>query len=795
MWNAGDAVRHRHNPEMGIGRIVAVEGRAVVVEFPSGERLRIAAASEALVPGAQLEDDVVMRLARGESDPVADFANRLDALHLLELREAGGLGSFLGGRIRLFPHQLYTAQRAAAADPVRWLLADEVGLGKTIEACLILNRLVLSDRAERCVVVAPDTLTVQWLGELWRKHHQAFVLFDDQRVADVARDFGSEFNPFDVHRRVVVSLEMLMARPRLTEQAVAARVDLLVVDEAHRLRRPPGHAGDAAFRAVAPIAGLGRHVVLLTATPFEDDVQGFYRLLQLLRPEEFPENDGFEARLARAEPLPPCTSSTRRIEIGGLPPRVGVPIAAGSSQAWQTRIALEDALRAAPTPHALARKQKAERLRRALSSGAALHGTLTAGQDELKRLCEEADARDPRIAWLAAEARGWRQAGEKTLVFAAQRETVQWLRTALSQRAQLATGVFHEELSATRRDMEVAQFRRAEGPSLLVSTECGGEGRNFEFCHRLVLFDLPWSPVVVEQRIGRLDRIGRQFPAAIVYFRPPSGIGEGVVRVYEEIGLFREPLAGLEPELAPIEAAIEEAALDPTGSLGAGRLSVLVSAAQSSLSRIREGAYQELHRDRYRAEMAEGILARVPPELDALNEDVVVAACERIGFSVERELGRRVYSVEFGNEALVDSLPGVPPGSGFRGTFDRDEAVADETLDFFAAGHPLVEGVLAHLEEAPTGRVAVLGIDIPGARGPCLMAVYKTGPAFEVVVIDDAGEARPEWTAGLRERPLRTKRVAPDIALEDGWSETIHRLSTSLPQGRRPVAVAALVVA
>jgi ATP-dependent helicase HepA len=364
----------------------------------------------------------------------------------------------------------------------------------------------------------------------------------------------------------------------------------------------------------------------------------------------------------------------------------------------------------------------------------------------------------------------------------------------LSHRAQLATGVFHEELSATRRDMEVAQFRRPEGPSLLVSTECGGEGRNFEFCHRLVLFDLPWSPVVVEQRIGRLDRIGRTLPAAIVYFRPPSGIGEGVARVYEEIGLFREPLAGLEPELAPVEDAIEAAALDPAGSLGAGRLAELVSAAQSSLARIREGAYQELHRDRYRAEMAEGILARVPPELDSLTEDVVVAACERVGFWVERQVGRRVYSIEFGNEALVDSLPGVPAGSGFRGTFDREEAVEDETLDFYAAGHPLVEAVLSYLEEAPTGRAAVLGVEIPGARGLCLLAVYKEGPAFEVLVIDGAGQPRPEWAAALRQRPLRTKRVPPDIVSEDGWSDTIRRLSVSLPRDRRPVAVAALVV-
>src|SRR5262249_4376165 len=158
-------------------------------------------------------------------------------------------------------------------------------------------------------------------------------------------------------------------------------------------------------------------------------------------------------------PLPPCTSSTRRVDVGGLPPRVPVPI------------------------------------------------DLPA-QNE-----------DARLDWLLTQAKRWKAAGEKTLVFTARRETLEMLRQAFTARAQLASGVFHEDLSTSRRDIEVARFRAEDGPSLLVSTEAGGEGRNFEFCHRLVLYDLPWKPAIVEQRIGRLDRIGRRMPVEIVYFR------------------------------------------------------------------------------------------------------------------------------------------------------------------------------------------------------------------------------------------------------------------------------------
>ena len=713
-WTEGDYLTHRFNPELGVGRVTAVEGRALVVHFArSGKTLRIAANSDALArvdeqPGFGIRGSGFEHSERaiGAADDEI-----LDDIRQLRSMRGSGIGSFLGGRVRLFPHQLYVAERATATDPVRWLLADEVGLGKTIEACLILNHLVYARRStrsgqgvERCLVVVPEALTVQWLGELWRKYHHVFTLLDGPRLADVARDFGAGFNPFDVHRRVVIALETLIQRPELTEQAVTAGIDLLVVDEAQRIRRPRGHPGDPRYRAIAPIAALGRHVLLLSATPLEDDAHGFFRLLQLLRPDEFPDDVSFEERLAAGTPLPPCTSSTRRSDIGGLPPRVGIRIDLPESAPWQLRAAVEAELRgvgesANTESNPVTRRRSVERLHRALASGAALATVVGPHDRELRRQAEAMDKTDPRLVWLLANAPRWRAAKEKTLIFVAHRETLEMLRTALSHRVQLASGVFHEELSAARRDTEVARFRDPDGPSVMVSTEAGGEGRNFEFCRRLILFDVPWKPTVVEQRIGRLDRIGRQMPVEIVYFRPPSGIGADVVRVFETLGVFREPLAGLEPQLVHVENAIEQLALDPNASLTDERLDQLVADARAARTRIREAAYQQLHRDPYRPEMGARILARVPPDLDVLTERIVTTACARLGFRVEHLRGRRIFAIEFGNEAVVDSLPGVPGGSAYVGTFDREEAVEDESIDFFASGHPLVEGILAYFED------------------------------------------------------------------------------------------------
>jgi ATP-dependent helicase HepA len=266
------------------------------------------------------------------------------------------------------------------------------------------------------------------------------------------------------------------------------------------------------------------------------------------------------------------------------------------------------------------------------------------------------------------------------------------------------------------------------------------------------------------------------------------------VRLLEAIGVFREPLAGLEPQLAHVENALDGAALEPGGVVATGAFEALVTDASVARARIREAAYHELHRDRYGPELADGILARIPPDLDSLNEDVTVATCERLGFEVERQRGRRGFAITFGNQAIVDSLPGVPGGSSFLGTFDREEAVFDETLDFFASGHALVEGVLAHLEESPLGRVAVLHVGLPGASGFGLLALYKDGPVFDAVLIDAEGRARPDWAAALVRRPLRSRRVSAERMHDPAWAPLIRALAAHLDPARRPAALAAVIL-
>jgi len=756
-WKVGSKLVHPFNPELGVGVVRRVEGRFLTVWFPSVERDVVLSSEGAglrrliLPPGAQahlletgervevvsarghsyrLRDgrevgdaelwpegaggSPVERLARLELSHLDTFQNRIEGLRLQRLREAGGLGSFLGGRLELFPHQLDAAQRAFESEPVRWLFADEVGLGKTVEACLVLSALVRTGRARRALVLAPGTLAVQWLGELYRKFHQVFALLDEERLEAVARVYGEGTNPFEVHPLAVAPFEWLAERPDLIEAAAAAGPEVVVLDEAHRV------ATADVTEAVGPLVRAARHALLLSATPLQQERAGLHRLLSLLQPEWYPDRASFESALERGEAVLPFTSAARRGDVGGLPPRVPVPVDLGPAS--------------------------------------------------------DDPAGDPRAAWLAEQARAWRAAGEKALVFVRGAERAVRLAGWLESRTQLRTPVFHEDLEPARRDLEVADFRESPMP-LLVCSEAGGEGRNFQWCHRMVHVDLPDDPVELEQRIGRLDRIGRRAPVEIVYFRC-EGERPDRARLFERLGLFEASVGGLEGALAGVRSAVEaarEEGRDVDAEALARRVQERREAHEHDLGRL-------LLRDSYSPERAPEILSRIPDDLEDRTRDFCVQAMEQLGIEVVDKGGEAMTYVELGPTAVVDGLPDVPGGSRFLGTFDREEAVAKEEVEFFASGHPLVEGLLAELEDGPRGRAVLLEWEGAAAAAPLqgagLVCVTKSGPDFAVEVVGADGRRRPEWAEPFLDALPRARPARPDKwGLGDGWAEGVRALA------------------
>jgi len=479
------------------------------------------------------------------------------------------------------PHQLYALNRAMARHRIRYLLADEVGLGKTIEAGLILRELKLRGMAKRILVVAPKGLVRQWQAEMRLHFGESFQFVEPAELSAFRQWRSDEENLWRLHDQVICSLDSVKPldgrrgwtleqlstynRERF-EDLVSASWDLVIIDEAHRM----GGSTDqvARYKLGAALAEAAPYLLLLSATPHQGKTDQFHRLMQLLDRDSFPDESSVTSD--RVRPFVIRTEKRAAIDAEGralFKPRMTRlhPVA------WQDRHAAQRSLYEAITDYvrhgynqALAAKQRhigflmilMQRL--VTSSTAAIRATLEnrlamLDQPQLQpSLFETADVDE----WadldgqaqidLAVEARGWQteKAEVKVLLELARSTEAQGtdakaealldLIYKLQQEEgdpQLKVLVFTEFVPTQAMlaalleargfsvatlnggmDLETrtrAQQAFARDVRILVSTDAGGEGLNLQFCHVIVNFDMPWNPMRVEQRIGRVDRIGQ----------------------------------------------------------------------------------------------------------------------------------------------------------------------------------------------------------------------------------------------------------------------------------------------
>jgi superfamily II DNA or RNA helicase len=413
-------------------------------------------------------------------------------------------------------HQVETARKVLKQFRGRVLLADEVGLGKTIEAGIVLKEYVLRGMAERILVLVPASLVGQWREELETKFGLAFATTHDALLRDDPAAFWKK-------DRIVASLAT--ARRREHAEILAARqLDLVIVDEAHHLR-------DRSSQGWKLVDALNkRFLLLLSATPVQNDLIELYNLLTLLKPGIFKTLKEFRtAYMVSGKPRQPANPerlralmrdamirNTRAVVALKLPRRhattIKVDPAAGEAEAYAE---------VAAAARRLSASESAGRNRFALHH---LLGAAGSSATAMAAALERMAARRPDDpAWTELAAR-WRTIGpggkeaalmgllrrnpqEKKLVFAHSRDTLEHLAGRL-RRERMAVACFHGSLSGPEKDAAIADFR--DRAMVLLCTQSGGEGRNIQFCNTLINFDVPWNPMAIEQRIGRIDRIGQR---------------------------------------------------------------------------------------------------------------------------------------------------------------------------------------------------------------------------------------------------------------------------------------------
>ncbi|HEY8211247.1 MAG TPA: helicase-related protein [Myxococcaceae bacterium] len=746
--------------------------------------------------------DLLSTLREGRVGDARNFLLRRRALVLDDERRCDALGALLASRVMVKPHQVGVVQRVLSARRPRFVLADEVGLGKTIEAGMIFSALRLNGLASRVLVVAPSHLTVQWLAELFHKFNQLFTLMDSDRHAASVKE-QPDRSPWARFDKVVTSLELLSRTDEYLAQAAdpSAAWDLVIIDEAHHLK------SERAFAAARKLAQSSWGLLLLTATPMQLDPAEYHGLLTLIDPATAPTLDGFQERLKRQEDV---STAVRGLLEGGQAPEAIAALSKRFPADDRLKALARDKDRGALLSHLAETYSLSERLirnRRAVVGGFAQRALqrhpvqlgeaeLKAREAAVKLLAEKGNVRGAALSQLlrrlesstaafirAAQGskalgklkdelpkvekdaklvafldvlRGiWaKEKGAKVLVFTESRETLDMLQAELLLE-KIEPLAYHGDLPLLDRDRQVARFRDPEGPKVLVCTEVGGEGRNFQFSHHLVNYDLPWSPAVMEQRIGRLDRIGQTRPVEIhVFEQPPGTLSHDVLAILaDSVGVFGETVGGLDAVLEEVEPSLTELALaEPTRRAEyAAALKVKVAEARAAVKRAYDPlldrrsfdkeaveALVERARSRFGVEadeedgLEEGLwsLAR---DLDERLEEAVTDLARKIGIGVDTDEQVDAFqcAFQFGHAVNVDALPGlnIADERTILGTFWRDTAVEQEEIEYFATGHNVVEALFGFLRDGPYGRNGVRFLERRGtlkARG--LEALFHVVP-------------------------------------------------------------------
>ncbi len=492
------------------------------------------------------------RLLNGQIDRLDWFRLRKDCLHHQFSQQQSELMGLSGGRVSLIPHQLYIAEEVGSRFAPRVLLADEVGLGKTIEAGLIIHQQLVTGRAKRVLIIVPESLMHQWLVEMLRRFNLQFSIFDESRCEEASHN-GEDENPFSTEQLVLVNLGFITKNPRWYEAMIDEEWDLMVVDEAHHLSWQQDNPS-LEYQCVEQLAQTIPGVLLLTATPDQLGHEGHFARLRLLDPDRFFDYQKFTEEelhytevadaantLITDEPL----ASEQITTLSNLLHEADVSsyiAAINHSEKNQQDSARQHILDQLLDRHGTGRILF-RNSRNTIKGfpGRELHAAPLAMpeayQDSINELLlsgtaedlkSQAQAKliftpealfsldsheswfdiDPRVEYLIELLQSLKK--EKVLVICAHAQTAIDLETALRVKEGMRAAVFHEGLSIFERDRAAAYFAQDEDSAqVLLCSEIGSEGRNFQFAHHLVLFDLPRNPDLLEQRIGRLDRIGQ----------------------------------------------------------------------------------------------------------------------------------------------------------------------------------------------------------------------------------------------------------------------------------------------
>lgn len=640
----------------------------------------------------------IERLLNNQLGKPRDFGLRHTTLKHTASGEGFGLRGLLGPRTALLSHQLYVAATVGSRFAPRVLLADEVGLGKTIEAGLILNQQLHRQRAHKVLVLVPETLTHQWLVEMQRRFHLAFSLLNAERLED-----GDAETEFAENPLIIAPVSLLETDPLLQDVVCGIEWDMVVIDEAHHLTGI-GQSRTEFGQFIHDLAARTRGLLLLTATPEQAGLRSHFDRLQLIDPARFSDFDAFQAEHAQFTQWRDVIEQLEQGQPVSLPPgidataTVEVQIQQMLDRYGTGRILYRNTRRGIPG------FPQRHHQHYSLNAPELYHQDSALLHPELLHPEALWIEQDTRVQWLQNKLKQLRPS--KVLVICAHKSTAIALEHFLHLKGGVRCAAFHEDLSLVERDRAAAYFaEEAGGAQALICSEIGSEGRNFQFAQHLICFDLPTHPDLLEQRIGRLDRIGQ---GSDIHIHVPCLAGTAQEALYrwldEGLNAFNATCSVGHQLFTEFEDQLTQVLA------GKGELRPLLdSTRERRESLLREsdtGRDRLLERHSHDATVGENIITSLEARetADTLHEFTELLF-DRMGIELDY-LDEQLSLVRPTENLTTGQLPGLDE-AGITATYHRPTALKRDDVTFLTWEHPIVMESMAALIGSDIGKASI----------------------------------------------------------------------------------------
>ncbi len=660
--------------------------------------------------------DALARMKNIDIDPLEKFDLRYETLRLQQKVRQSGARGLHGARMELIPHQLYVANEIISAPCVRALLADEVGLGKTIEACLVMHRLLVTGQICNVLILLPDSLIHQWFIELYRRFNLAFSILDEERKDDFEEDSAL----------LICGIDFLAANPSYAQKVLDSDWDMMIVDEAHHLEWTRKSGGSVHYNLVKLLAEAVDKVILLSGTPEQLGVEGHFARLRLLDPTRYYDFDAFmeeQKHYSNAAKIADKLIAKKQLT------KKEQAVVSGISSGADNDDALKRLLDQYGTGRAIYRNTRhvakgfPERIatlvkipqRKSCASSflESLKCEFEAGRERKDDDLKYDYSSDPRITWLLELLVKLKD--EKVLLICRSKEKASEIKRALQAKEKIEVALFHEDMTIMNRDREAAWFSQKDGARILICSEIGSEGRNFQFSRHLVLYDLPTNPELLEQRIGRLARIGQKESIYIYLPYIEGSPQELMARWYNEgLNAIEKHLPGGHEFLRPFAKQIQHLATVPRNEAEVDALIFKTRKLREELvEKLEKGRDHLLELNSFNPEKANEIVDAIKRfDHDHGLEEYILKAFEQFGINVEA-MSRRSYLLSPVN--CLQALPWLPEEDSTV-TCSRSKALEREDISFLSWDHPLVMGIMDAIVSSEFGNSSFALMDSDSPR-------------------------------------------------------------------------------